>query len=107
VVCIPDIITCANFGDDQLMDLGGGRDQILLFCIALCRRPYKHLTTRSVLIKPVGAGCTPDLVLSLRSCLINCVGLLMAIAIISLVCNNELWHCAVSYVTFRKKPAFQ
>ena len=40
MVDIPDIITCANFGEDRLMGLGVAGGQILPFFIDFDRRPY-------------------------------------------------------------------
>ena len=39
-----DLIICANFGDDRLGSWRGG-GQVLLFCLYIRRRPYKHITT--------------------------------------------------------------
>jgi len=40
MVDIPDIITCANFGEDRLRDLGVAGCQNLPFSIDFDRRPY-------------------------------------------------------------------
>jgi len=44
VVGIPDIITCANFGEDRLRGLGVAGGQSLPFSIDFDRRPYNTLT---------------------------------------------------------------
>jgi len=43
VVGIPDVITCANFGEDRLRDLGVTGGQSLPFSIDFDRRPYNTL----------------------------------------------------------------
>jgi len=40
MVDIPDIITCANFGDDRLRGLGVAMGHIMPFPIDFDRRPY-------------------------------------------------------------------
>jgi len=40
VVAIPDVITCANFGEDRLRGLGVAGGQSLPFSIDFDRRPY-------------------------------------------------------------------
>jgi len=43
---IPEIVTCANFGDDQLVHLGVAGSQILSFPTCF-RRPYNSLAQPS------------------------------------------------------------
>jgi len=43
VVVIPDVITCANFGDDRLRGLGVAGHQSLPFTTDFDRRPYNSL----------------------------------------------------------------
>jgi len=43
VVDIPDVVTCANFGEDRLRGLGGTGGQNLPFSIDFDRRPYNTL----------------------------------------------------------------
>jgi len=43
MVDIPDVITCANFGEDRLRGLGVAGGQILPFSIDFDRRPYNTL----------------------------------------------------------------
>jgi len=40
VVGIPDVITCANFGEDRLRGLGVAGGENLPFSIDFVRRPY-------------------------------------------------------------------
>ena len=43
VVDIPDIITCANFGEDRIRGLGVAGGQSLPFSIDFGRHPYTDL----------------------------------------------------------------
>jgi len=45
MVDIPDVITCANFGEDRLSGLGVAGGQCLPFSIDFERRPYNTRTT--------------------------------------------------------------
>jgi len=46
VIDVPDVITCANFGDNRLRGLGVTGCQILPFSIGFRRRPYNTLALR-------------------------------------------------------------
>ena len=59
-VGIPDIITCANFVDDQLRGLRVVGSQILLFCLYIRYSPYKHTTTRVSVDSAVTEACSTN-----------------------------------------------